>query len=780
MAVEYIYRHRRSYDVVWWIQATQETQIRASFTELARCLGLPGAGEAGTAVPAVREALRLGRPYRRWLLVFDSAEDPDLVRPFFPVDGPGQILVTTHNPSWASVARPLEVGVFERAESKELLGRSGIVDPDADKIADKLGDLPLAVDQAACWLAGSGMPAAEYLALCNEKIVEILGTSAPIDYETSVAAAWNAPLAQLSESNPGALLLLQVCAFFASGPVSRRLFTEAPGLPPELAAVVRDPMLLGQAIRDISRYGLAEIDHGAGSLSLHLLVQAVLRNRMNDAHRLEMRHCAHLLLAGWDPGDPASPSNWPRYRAIWRHVEVAELAECRDPRVRRLVAHLFAFLHHSGEHRGAISLAKRAVRAWAADREQRLSAGEKPAENLGELSASERLAFYLWCVGQYDEAAEVARQTLDRYAALLGPDHSDTLNAKLTYALILKARGEFAEARNLNEMIHLKARDSLSAEHPFIAAATHEFAVALLLTGEYEKARILAKDAYERRAENFGADHVNTLATRMLLLLARREAGDYAGAAVEAGRIVERTSRLDDENSADLLRRRYFLSVTLRKSGDHDTALELSGDALPRFRVRYGRTHPNAVACALGHAIDLRCAGKLAEALELGEEVLGLYRQALGETHPHTLSAALDLGVTLRLGGNPARARVEDELSLQRFRERLGVNHPHSIACGINVASDLYALERVTEAAVLDSGLLDKARHVLGEDHPMTLAVQLNRSLDLRELGENVAADSLRSDVLMRHVRVLGSNHPNTESAARGVRADCDIDPMPL
>ncbi|WP_326958052.1 NB-ARC domain-containing protein [Amycolatopsis sp. NBC_01286] len=169
MVVEYIYQHRGDYDVVWWVQATQETQIRAGLAELAQCLKLPGAGEADTAVSAVREALRLGRPYRRWLLVFDSAEDPNLVRPFFPVDGPGQILVTSRNPGWASAARALEVGVFQRAESKELLGQSGIIGPEADKIAEKLGDLPLAVEQAARWRAETGMSAKQYLSLCEER-----------------------------------------------------------------------------------------------------------------------------------------------------------------------------------------------------------------------------------------------------------------------------------------------------------------------------------------------------------------------------------------------------------------------------------------------------------------------------------------------------------------------------------------------------------------------------------------------------------------------------------
>ena len=35
-------------------------------------------------------------------------------------------------------------------------------------------------------------------------------------------------------------------------------------------------------------------------------------------------------------------------------------------------------------------------------------------------------------------------------------------------------------------------------------------------------------------------------------------------------------------------------------------------------------------------------------------------------------------------------------------------------------------------------------------------------------------------DVLTRYRLILGEAHPGAESASRGVRADCDIDPMPL
>ncbi|WP_189492761.1 NB-ARC domain-containing protein [Streptomyces antnestii] len=119
LAVEYVYRHLHEYQVVWWIPAEQPQQIRQFLVQLAGRLNLKvGSGEANTAVPAVIEALRIGEPFKNWLLIFDNAEDPESVREFFPTNGPGRILVTSRNSQWTSSARPLEVDVFTREESR--------------------------------------------------------------------------------------------------------------------------------------------------------------------------------------------------------------------------------------------------------------------------------------------------------------------------------------------------------------------------------------------------------------------------------------------------------------------------------------------------------------------------------------------------------------------------------------------------------------------------------------------------------------------------------------
>ncbi len=775
MAVEYIYRHLADYDIVWWIQATEATQIRTSLTELAQHLKLPGCDEAITAIPAVREALRIGKPYARWLLVFDSAESPEVVRPFFPVNGPGEILVTSRNPDWAGIARPLELAVFEREESRELLRLRGpeITDEEADLLSDKLGDLPLAIAQAAAWHAETGMPVREYIRLFEEKVAEILDTSAPADYEVSVAAAWNVSFDELKKRNLSAHQLLQVCAFFAPEPISRSFFTgvRSISVAPDLDTALRDPMKLGRAVRDVNRFGLAKIDHRNDTLVLHRLVQLVLRERMNSQDRASLRHGAHVLLANLDPNDPTSPKQWPRYQEILPHVYSSEVIDCDDSWVRQLVLNLLSFLYQWGDHQAALELAERTVENWTRKH------GEKDPQSL---EALDKLGFYYWVLGRYREAAEVNERALRLCQEVYGADAEQTLNVEMSVAVDLKAKGDFAAARDLNWETYTKAKALFGDDDPITLGTAHDYVVSALLAGEYETAAEYAEQTYLRRVEVLGYDSPATIGTQVLLVISRRELGDYPWARVEGDRIAERARELFGEDAVGTLRRRHFQSVGCRKDGDHDFALRLSKEALDRFRIRYGESHPNAMACALGHSIDLRHAKDLPAARKLGEQVFDLYRASLGEEHPHTLGAALDLGVTLRLSGDPASALELDERSLEKLSSQLGVDHPHTIVCAINVASDKFALGRPDEALTMDTESLERSRRVLGENHPTTLAVQLNRALDLRELGHEQEAEALHADVLTRYRHALDSNHPATIAAARGVRADCDIDPSPL
>lgn len=779
VAIEYIYRHMADHDLIWWIPATQTAQIRASLTDLARKLRLPGSTETLTAVPAVREALRTGTPFRRWLLVFDSAESPEAVSPFFPDGGPGTILVTSRNPGWSAVARTLELSVFTREESKNLLCRRGpdIADADADALADKLGDLPLAIAQAAAWRTETGLPVDEYIRLFDEKLAEIMATSVPTDspsdYEVSLTAAWTVSFDELQSRNPAASQLLQVCAFCAAEPIPRSLFVGVRGLSiaKELDAALNAPNQIGRVLRDINRYGLAKVDHRNRTLLLHRLVQSVLQDRMSPEHAVKMRHGVHQLLANLDPNAPTESAQWPRYRAILPHAYASEVIACDDQWVRELVLNLVTFLYQRGDQEEAARLARQVTESW----QTRFDEHDPQL-----LQAWGRLALYLWNLGRYAEAAAINDHTLELHRRSSGEDSEEALLAERRVAVDRRAKGDFNGALTLNENVYRKARNLFGEDDLVTLNAAHDLGVIRRLLGLYREALELDQSMYPRQVEIRGPDAPQTLDVLGGMILDRLALGHYRWAKDEQKLLAERAARLFGPDTATTLQRRHHLAMAMRLAGDYAGAMAESGQALERYRLRYGDLHPLTLACANDHSINLRNSGELMAARELGEQIVERYRQALGERHPHTLSSAVSLAVTLRLLGEVAAAHRLDEHSLEQFRVLFGWVQPHTLITAINLASDLAALGRVTEAVERGWTAADWAPQVLGIEHPTTLAATMNLASDLRALGRMRDAEALRADAMARYRHSLGPDHPVVLAAERGTRFNSDIELLPL
>ncbi|MGI5376116.1 FxSxx-COOH system tetratricopeptide repeat protein [Streptomyces sp. CA-251387] len=776
LAIEYLYRRMTEYDVIWWISAERTAQISLSLVELAPRLGLQPGSDAASTVAAVLESLRIGVPYAKWLLVFDNAESPEAVRPFFPVGGPGNILVTSRNPQWASLARPLEVDVFMREESKQLLQvrGPGISDEDADRLAEALGDLPLAIEQAAAWHAETGMPVDEYLRLLAEKRLDLLRGTAPLGDQHPVIAAWNISLDQLEAKSPAAYQLLQVCSFCAPEPIARSMFTRMPpgSITPELDAALEDPIRLGQVIRDIGRYSLARFNHRTNSLQMHRLVQAALQFRMTEEDRAVMRRGTHLLLAASDPNDPNDALRWDRYVALYPHVVVSEAVLSDERRARSLVVNEVRCLLRWGDYESGLELARNAYENW------RRRLGE---EHTQTLEVARWMGFLLFNMGRYKEAAELNTEVLEAYLRSVGPDHQDTIEALGNVAIDHRVRGAFEEALRLAESVHEKYVRLIGPDDPDTMRAAHNLGVSLRLVGDFARARRLDEQTYLDRTQVFGQDHVSTLLTWLGLTIDIRELGDYGTALTYHREITQQANSLLGDTNPFALSCVRHLAVGLRKAGEHQEAACMAEQIRSELVRRYGDHNPESMAATLELTIHLRHRGSLEEALQLGTDICRRYEATYGKQHPHALSAAVNLAVTHRLLGNAAGARYINSVALEGLNAAVGENHPSTLVCRTNLASDLHALGDVSGALELDTETLRRSREVFDEDHPSTLACAANLAMDLRALGRTQEAESLRGDTRERLSRKLGSGHPAVAQAADwDHRADCDIDPMPL
>ncbi|MFI6505339.1 FxSxx-COOH system tetratricopeptide repeat protein [Nonomuraea typhae] len=771
IAIEYCYRHQEDYDLIWWISAERLHVVRQAFVDLATHLNLD-VGEPNVAVPAVKEALRLGRPFANWLLVFDNAEDVEEIRRFFPTNGPGKIMITSRSRAWFSYAAKLEVDVFQREESRELLRKRGpaLTDSDADQLAERLGDLPLAIEQAAVWLNESGMPFEEYLRLFDGKRDELLTVEGSF---TPVAVAWNISFEQLRRSHPAALQLLQVCSYLAPEPIPRSLLTSSRDLkgPAELVQTMRDPIELARTTRAINQYALGKMNHRDNTFSLHRLVQRVVQSQLSPDEAKVIRQCGHMLLANADPKNPRDRTRWPEYQALVPHIYSAKLEESDDPWARNLVINIIDYLFLWGDNDAFLAMAEKVWETWTND---------LGSDHDSTLAAELRLGRALVMSVRFEDALQHHLHARDALREKLGPDHERTLEAEGYLAIVLRFLGRFSEALEIDQRSYETLVRRFGPDDPLSLEQAHLLAIDLRLSGDPDKARELDEETYGRKEEVLGPDSLSTLSSRAALAIDEMECGRY----VEAREL--------QVEHADALVRRYgkshpgamagiaILSVMNRKAGRHDEALKGSEEARNLYMARYGEKDQETVAITLNHAVNLRHTGDLKKSVEIGRQAKQFYAEIFGVDHPNTPVADVNLAVSLRLSGRVEEALELDESALAQFDRLLGTDHPRALLCAVNLASDLAALGRHEEALARDRDTLQRLRDNQGDNHPTTLACQLNLGLDLEAMGQVEESHAHVADAIRRYRQVLNEDHPAILSAVQGKRANCDIYPIPL
>lgn len=233
LAVEYAYRFLNRYDAVLWVGAEAKDALAAGFGALATELRLPerDATEIAVQVAAVKNWLERSS---RWLLIFDNATDEDSLAEFLPHGGGGHVIITSRSAHWDRVAKPLPLDVWPREESLAFVqARTGESGDAASRLAETLGDLPLALEQAAAYVGHKRIDCAGYLARFETARRKLLNSGRPYHdgkREETVATTWEVSLAALAAESPPALQLLYVCAFLAPDNIPRDLLTGLPFL----------------------------------------------------------------------------------------------------------------------------------------------------------------------------------------------------------------------------------------------------------------------------------------------------------------------------------------------------------------------------------------------------------------------------------------------------------------------------------------------------------------------------------------------------------------------
>jgi hypothetical protein len=208
LAIEYAHRYASHYELIWWIVAEQPASITAALATLGAKLGVPTAANQEEVIAELWEHLR---GHDRWLLIFDNAGSPAMLEGYRPPAGAGQVLITSRNPAWGGLAAQVAVDTLDRDEAVAfLVKRTGNSDTQAaDELAEQLGDLPLALEQAASYIDQTpGMGLDDYLRLFRHRRDEVLTRGQPTAYHGTVDTTWRLSFDRVATASPAAAMRL--------------------------------------------------------------------------------------------------------------------------------------------------------------------------------------------------------------------------------------------------------------------------------------------------------------------------------------------------------------------------------------------------------------------------------------------------------------------------------------------------------------------------------------------------------------------------------------------
>lgn len=777
LAVEFVYRYSDQYDIVWWIAAEQQTLVLQSLFELGRRLGLPQTQDMRQTATMVMDALATTK--LRWLLVYDNALEPNDVTGLVPSSG-GHVILTSRNQTWASVWDAIEVDVFDRPESVELIRKRGdvITREDAEKLAEKLGDLPLALDQAASWQQATRMPVSEYLELFDHHVRELLDEGRPASYPMTVAAFVNLAFEKLRVDAPAVAQLLELFAFLGAEPLSVSLLRSAKNsaVSQPLAGVLRDSIKLNRTIRALRQYGLAKVG-GDQSIQVHRLVQLVIREGLSDDLAEQSRRNAQAILSAANPEAPDDSSSWPTYAQIEPHLQLAGLVDSQLRDAHQAVIDQIRYLYIIGDADGSCRLGEIAVDAWRKNR---------TAPNLGPsgghtLLAMRHLANALRETGRTERARKLNDEAVRGFEQNpeYGRLHEHTLYTLSNIGADLRIAGDLNGALASEDDTVERHRAAYGDDDPETLRILGNRAVSLRLLSRFDEAHGADQQAISRLRDLFGDSHWRTLAAQANLARDLYGLGRYEEALALLQRIVPlQHSVLGERHPYTLLAIRT-LGVALRKSGAYAEALPYARNNYRDVTARYGTDHENALSAAVTLANTLRALGQAGEARNLATGALTTYRRVFGDEHPLTLAAATNTAIVHRALGEHREAFDLDNQTFQALTRTLGENHGYTLCAASNHANNLAQAHDATAARDLSEKTLDLSRSARGRRHPYTLSCAVNTAFDRIATGDAVSGQALLDETIVALSEILGPDHPEAVDASRGKRAECDIEPPP-
>jgi len=759
-AIEFAYHNAGDYDVIWWINAENERGVEDAYHAFARRKSLPLVNHANGEPDVLETVKEWFDTHHRFLFIFDNVEDFDVLDDCLPRNTGqvnGHVLTTTRN-THGAVGKTVDITVFPPEEAKlflkKWLGRDE--GDDAAKLAERLGFLPLALEQAAAYILATKDSCKTYLGLLEEEgllVFDELAAEAH-DYNETINTTWKISFMKIELES--AKQVFHLCAWFAPDNIPTAMLIEGRNhLPEPLQTDLEKKLSLNRAIYELTRFSL--VVEKDGLLSIHRLVQEVVRNRLADGMRW-LSCCLNMARAvfeyEWGNMDSmaAFERNVSHFLAI---AGYAEEAFGDDEEALEKTAWLYHKagngFHYSDTYREALEWYERAKVIC-----EKVLGKEHP----NTAATYNNIALVYDSQGEYVKALEWYETALVIREKMLGNEHPDTAATYSNIANVYDHLGNFANALEWHEKALDIYEKVLGKEHPDTATVYNNMAEVYRKQGNYADALEWYKKALAVNERVFGKEHPTTAVIYNNIAVCYSNRGDQKRALEwHEKALAIREKVLGKEHSHTAVTYNNIGEI-YRKQGNYGKALEWFEKSLAIREKVLGKEHPDTAATYHDIANVYDDQGDYAKALGWYEKALTIYEKVLGKEHPHTAQTYNNMAIVFYRQGDYAKALEWHEKALAVRKKVWGKEHP-DISQSYNNIAIVYGSQRNYNLALkwfLKALAINKK--VLGKEHTETAGTYLNIAKVYDEQGDYEKALEWHEKSLRIAHKILGPNHP--------------------
>lgn len=573
------------WSLVAWLNASSTESITSDLVELAKRLKIDTSDQPDQDVIVRRclDHLKSAAPTDR-LIVFDNVEDINDICGLVPTgDGLRVVATTTNDNGWNFQWDTVRIGVFDREKSIDyLLTVTNSDDRDAaDALAKRLGDLPLAIAQAAAFAQKSKLDLAQYLdrldAYRKERVMPaISGHYYARDVATALRVAIDDTLKELETGmSRAARRHLGVLALLAeSGAPTRWLdpLTEEhhyQGRRDRDRAADDDAH---DALTELIDRSIIQQSADGTTTMLHRLQAQVLRESWSEEEREQACESAATLLGS------VNINRFPADDSDARFQETRDLIDnLRSFGARDCFRYLEDYRHITNALCQAFDYARDLglVPEAFALKESVETLHEQVGDSRELLSLLSQLAYAHMYTSDYPTAIRLYKQVLSTREQILEPHHSDILSTRNDLAYAYYWEGDTGKAIDLFEQVLDDRTRILSSDHEHTLMTGSYLALAYADDGQLERAIALGEQVAKDRDRVLKPDHKHTLVTRNNLADAYKSVGRLTDAIKMYEYVLEARIRTLGNTHHHTRITRNDLAQTYEQAGDLPKAISM-------------------------------------------------------------------------------------------------------------------------------------------------------------------------------------------------------------